>query len=95
VAIRPKKKKNQNKIKQTKQNKTKQRLYRIPKIHSTELKKLNKLKCPSEDSSFSLRREKKAITSWEGGRELGRKVDGVWGRWGERNKIWYWVRKKD
>jgi hypothetical protein len=27
------------------------------------MKKLNKLKCPSEDASVPLRREKKAITS--------------------------------
>jgi hypothetical protein len=36
---------------------------RIPKIQSTELKKVNKLKCPSEDASVLLGREKKAITS--------------------------------
>jgi hypothetical protein len=49
--------------------------YRIPKIQSTELKKVNKLKCPSEDSSVSLGIEKKAITTGEGGRYLGGKVD--------------------
>jgi hypothetical protein len=37
--------------------------YRIPKIKSTELKKVNKLKCPSEDSSVPLEREKKATTN--------------------------------
>ena len=37
----------------------------LPKIPSTELKKLNKLKCPSEDTSVPLGREKKAITSGE------------------------------
>ena len=31
-------------------------------IQSTELKKVNKLKCPSKDASVSLGREKKAIT---------------------------------
>jgi hypothetical protein len=41
--------------------------YRIPKIQSTELKKVNKLKRPSEDASVPHRREKKAITSGEGG----------------------------
>ena len=46
--------------------------YRIPKIQSTEFKMLNKLKCPSEDASVPLGREKKAITSGEGGREGGR-----------------------
>ena len=57
----------------------------MPKIQSTELKKVNKLKCPSEDASVPLGREKKAITSGEGGRDLGGKVDGV-GRekWKER-----------
>jgi hypothetical protein len=39
------------------------------------LKKVNKLKCPSEDASVPLGREKKAITSWEGGKDLGGKVD--------------------
>jgi hypothetical protein len=55
-------------------------MYRIPKIQSTELKKLNKVKCPSEDTSVSFGREKKAMTSGEGGRDLGRTVD----RAGER-----------
>jgi hypothetical protein len=49
--------------------------YRIPKIQSTELKKVNKLKCPSEDASVPLGRQKKAITSGEGGTDLGGKVD--------------------
>jgi hypothetical protein len=35
-------------------------------IYSTELKKLNKLKSPSEDTSVPFEREKKAITSGEG-----------------------------
>ena len=43
-------------------------------------KKVNKLKCPSEDASVSLGREKKATTSGEGGRDLGGKVDGGRGR---------------
>jgi hypothetical protein len=51
-------------------------MYRIPKIQSTELKKLNKLKCPSEDTSVSLGREKKAITSGEGERDIGGKEGG-------------------
>jgi hypothetical protein len=55
---------NKNKNKQT--NKTK---YRIPKIRSIKFKKVNKLKCPSEDASVPLEREKKAITR---GRESGR-----------------------
>ena len=43
---------------------------KIPKIQSTELKKVNKLKCPSEDASVPLGREKKPITSEVGGRDL-------------------------
>jgi hypothetical protein len=62
----------------------------------TEFKRLNKLKCPTEDTSVPLGKEKKAITSEEGGRDLGGKVDWVVGQWGlERNLIWYWVREKD
>jgi hypothetical protein len=38
------------------------------------------MKCPSEDTSVLLEREKKAITSEEGGRELGGKV-GREGKW--------------
>ena len=52
-----------------------QKKYRIPKIHSTGLKNLNKLKCPSEDASVPLGREKKAITNGKGERDLGEKVD--------------------
>ena len=58
--------------------------YRIPKIQSTEFKRLNKLKCPSEDTSVPLGREKEAITSGEGERELGGKVD--WGGGVSREK---------
>jgi hypothetical protein len=65
--------------------------YRIHKIQSTELKKLNKLKCPSEDASVPLGREKKVITSGEGGRDLGGKADRVGGSWGEENMNWYWT----
>ena len=36
---------------------------------------VHKLKCPSEDSLVSLGTEKKALTSSEGGRNLGGKVD--------------------
>jgi hypothetical protein len=66
-------------ISQKRKQKQKQKLYRIHKIQSTELKKLNKLKCPSEDASVPFGREKKAITSGEGG-----KVDWVVGSRGER-----------
>ena len=53
--------------------------YRIPRIQFTELKKVRKPEGPSEDSSILLEREKKAITSGEGGRELGGKMGRVWG----------------
>ena len=49
--------------------------YRIPRIQSTELKKVSKLKGPSEDASVPLRKEKKAITRGEGGRNLGGEGD--------------------
>jgi hypothetical protein len=66
--------------------------YRIHKIQSTDFKRLNKLKCPSEDASVPLGREKKEITSGVGGRDLGGKVDGVVGQWGlEGNLIWQTV----
>jgi hypothetical protein len=41
------------------------RNYKIPKIQSTELKKINKPKCPSVDTSAPLGRKKKASTSGE------------------------------
>jgi hypothetical protein len=46
-----------------------------------------KLKCPSEDASVLLGREKKAITSGEGERDLGRKVDGIQGAVGKRGAL--------
>jgi hypothetical protein len=55
--------KNKNINIKTKRNRTEYPRY----IQSTELKKLNKLKCPSEDASVPPGREEKAITSWEGG----------------------------
>ena len=51
--------------------------YIIPKKQSSELKKFNKLKCPSEDVLVPLGREKKALISGEGGRNLGGKVNKV------------------
>ena len=54
-------------------------MYRIPKIQSTELIKVNKLKCPSEDTSVPLGREKKAIISGRRkglGRECGERLEG-------------------
>jgi hypothetical protein len=60
----------------------------MSKIQSTELKKVNKVKCPNENASDPLGREKKTITSGEGGREEGREGgrEGKWtaGEWGER-----------
>ena len=53
--------------------------YRIPKIQPTEVKKLNKLKSPSEDASVLLGREKKVSTRWKGGT-----WEGKWMRMGER-----------
>jgi hypothetical protein len=57
---------------------------RIPKIQSIEFKKYYKLKCPSEAASVSLGREKKAITSGEGGRE-GPWRENEWG-WSGRER---------
>ena len=51
--------------------------YRIHKIqNSKEFKRLNKLKCPSEDTSVPRGREKKAIISLEERRDLGGKLVG-------------------
>jgi hypothetical protein len=50
-------------------------MYRIPKIESTELKKLNKLNCPSQDTSVPFGRKKKAITSAEGGTWEGKWIE--------------------
>jgi hypothetical protein len=63
-------------------------MYRIPKIQSTELKMVNKLKCPSEDaSSVPLGRDKKAITKW-GRREGPRREGGKWkGQEGEHDLV--------
>jgi hypothetical protein len=40
-------------------------MYGIPKIQSIELKKINKLKCPTKEAKVPLEREKKIITSRE------------------------------
>ena len=58
--------------------------YKLPRIQSTELKKVNKQKGPSEDASITLGREKKTIkggrgregAGWEkrGGGEKGNKI---------------------
>jgi hypothetical protein len=43
--------------------------YRIPRMQSTELKMVNKLKGSSEDASIPLGREKKAVTVVGRGKE--------------------------
>ena len=48
---------------------------KVPKIHSTDFRKFNRMKGPSEDTSVPLGREKKAITSGEGVRDLRGKVN--------------------
>ena len=53
--------------------------YRIHKFQSTEFKRFNKLKCPSEDTSVPHGREKKAIISGRRkglGRECGERLEG-------------------
>jgi hypothetical protein len=46
-------------------------MYRIPSIQSTELKKVNIEKNPSEDSSITPGREKKIVMGGRGKEELG------------------------
>ena len=50
-----------------------------PMIKSTELKKVNQLKGPSEDTSVPLRREKRATREEEKGRELREEHDLILG----------------
>jgi hypothetical protein len=72
-----------------------QKKYRIPKIQSTELKKLNKRRdqVKTLQSHMGWRRNQSLD-----GRE-GRAWEGKWtwgGRWHlEGNTVWYWVREKD
>jgi hypothetical protein len=68
--------------------------YRIPKIQSTDITKVNKLKGPSEDASVPLGREKKTITSRRDRGTWEEKWTGLGGH-REGNLIWYWVREKD
>jgi hypothetical protein len=42
----------------------------MPRIQSTELKKVKKLKGPRENASISLGREKKTITGWDEGEKV-------------------------
>jgi hypothetical protein len=53
--------------KERKKERKKKEKCQIPKIQPTELKKVNKLKCPSVDASVPLGREKKATSREEGG----------------------------
>jgi hypothetical protein len=48
----------------------------IQNTQDTVHRRLNKLKCSSENTLVPLGRDKKAIISGEGGRGLGGKVDG-------------------
>jgi hypothetical protein len=53
-----------------------QKKSRTPRIQSTKLKKVNKLKAQSLDVSIPLRMEKKAILGAEGGKDVGERADG-------------------
>ena len=70
--------------KKTVQN-TQDTVHRTPKAQQAEV--------PNEDTSVPLGREKKAIISGEGGKDLGGKVGRDWR--GEGNLIWYWVWEND
>jgi hypothetical protein len=59
------------------QNKQTNKPYRIHKIQSTEFKRLNKLKCPSEEASIPREESNHKL----GGRDLGGKVEGVGEQW--------------
>jgi hypothetical protein len=56
--------------------------YRIPKIESTELKKVNKLKCSSADTQLHLGERRKLSQVRNGGQEPRR--ESRWRGWGER-----------
>jgi hypothetical protein len=58
---------------------------------STEHKKINNLKSPSENASIPLGRGKKAITRGEGGTWVGNVIGGR----EDENMIWYWVGEMD
>ena len=60
-------------------------MYRIPRIKSTEPKKVNNQKDPSEDVSIPFEREKKAIAGSSGSEGLGWERGG-----GNGNTIKYW-----
>jgi hypothetical protein len=60
-------------------------MYKVPRKQSSELKKVNKLKGPSEDDSVPFGREKKAIT---GNREM--ETHGGADQGGEKGIMIYW-----
>jgi hypothetical protein len=91
VDVRKKKKKKKKKKERKKRKRIRIRKKKSTEYLDTDLKKVNKLKVPSNDASVSTGRGKKAIISGEGRRNLSRKVD----RSGKRETCWYWVREKD
>ena len=58
--------------------------YRIPRIYSTELKKVSKLKCPNEDPPHPLSPtwKRKESNHKYGGMEGSGKENGLGGYWG-------------
>jgi hypothetical protein len=56
------------------------------RVHGTENFQQNE--GPNEDTSIPLGRKKKAITSKEGGRDLGGKMGKGWGRRREPDLVW-------
>ena len=63
------------------------------KLQSTVLKKVTKLKGPSEDASVLPGSEKKS--NYKGAREGGTWERKGTGRKGDGNMIWYWVGESD
>jgi hypothetical protein len=64
-----------------------QKKYRIPRIKSTELKKVKKLKIQSEDASVPIGREKKATKEGRG-REVPGWKRGGGGERGGHDQVW-------
>ena len=87
--ILAKSKAKQNKTKQNQQQPQQQnRIHKILKIEYTECKKRStNWNGPSKDASVPLGREKKSITSGEGGREGHWMLSG-WGRSGLERETW-------
>jgi hypothetical protein len=72
-------------------------MYRIPRIQSTELKKVNKPKGPSEYSSIPLGREQKSTTGVLGRAERERYLGGRGDREkkGEYDQVLGWGGEQD